>query len=137
LSAAKPALVVAACTVAGSVATEDADGTGLVCGKLTDIASDAAFDQIAFRAGVITTWTRDMLQNATPDVAGTSRYDMSTQLACEIDYAVLCGTGAAPQPMGLINKPADPSIPGATASYALSTDLEASLAGLAVIRGIG
>jgi HK97 family phage major capsid protein len=95
--------------------------------------SDAAFEQVQFRphhAGVIATWTRDMLQNATPDVEATLRYDMAMQLAREIDYGALAGTGVAPQPLGIIHNPAVPVIAAAAASYALSVDLEASLSGL-------
>jgi HK97 family phage major capsid protein len=95
--------------------------------------SDAAFDPVQFRphhAGVIATWTRDMLQNATPDIEATLRYDMSMQLAREIDYGALAGTGVAPQPLGIIHNAAVPVIASAAASYVLSVDLEASLSGL-------
>jgi HK97 family phage major capsid protein len=97
--------------------------------------ADAAFDQVQFRphhAGVITAWTRDMLQNATPDVEATLRYDMSMQLAREIDYGALAGTGVAPQPLGIIHNAAVPVLATANAkpSYALSVELEASLSGL-------
>ncbi len=97
-------------------------------------------DQVQFRphhAGVIATWTRDMLQNATPDVEATLRYDMAMQLAREIDYGALCGSGVAPEPLGIVHNPAVPMIASAAASYALSTDLEASLSGLNALTPTG
>ena len=102
--------------------------------------SDAAFDQIQYRphhAGIITTWTRDMLQNATPDVEATLRYDMSMQLAREIDYGALCGSGVAPQPLGIVHNALVPQITSAAASYALSVELEASLSGLNALSPSG
>lgn len=95
--------------------------------------SDAAFDTVQYRphhAGVIAAWTRDMLQNSTPDIEGTLRYDLAMQLARRIDYGALIGSGVAPEPMGLINNPVVPKIASAVASYQLSVDLEASLSGL-------
>jgi HK97 family phage major capsid protein len=102
--------------------------------------SDAAFDRISFRphhVGTFAEWTRDMLQNATPELEATLRYDMAMQLARQIDYGALVGSGVAPQPLGVILNPLVPMIASAAASYDVCVEIEASLSGLNALAPSG
>lgn len=67
--------------------------------------SDPQFDQVQLspkHAGVITEFSRQMIQQSSPDVEMLVRNDMALQLAEVLDTAATLGTGA-PQPTGIVN----------------------------------
>jgi len=70
--------------------------------------SDMQFDGVTLtpkHAGVITEWSRNMIQQASPDVEQLARNDMTAELAGTLDRAAILGSGVAPEPRGILNTP--------------------------------
>jgi len=68
--------------------------------------SEGTFDKITLRArqvGALSTMSRLMLQQSTPDIEMLVRLDLATILALAIDNAGLFGTGTNGQPTGVFN----------------------------------
>lgn len=68
--------------------------------------SDPQFDGVTLspkHAGVITEWSRNMLQQASPDVETLARNDMAQVLSELLDSAAIAGTGTNNQPRGILN----------------------------------
>ena len=69
-------------------------------------ASAGAFDVVSLRpktVGSIGVLSRNLLMQGTPDAEMLVRGDMVQQIAIAIDSAAIAGTGAAAQPLGLLN----------------------------------
>lgn len=68
-------------------------------------SSDPQFDAITLaphHAGILTEFSRQMIQQASPDVETLVRNDMALQLAEVLDLAASQGTGANSQPTGIL-----------------------------------
>jgi HK97 family phage major capsid protein len=93
--------------------------------------SDEAFDDIVLvphHDGAIVEVTRNMLQQANPEIEAIVRNDLALKLANDVDRAALAGTGVAPQPLGIVTDPLVPNLPAAALSYDGLVDLIGSLA---------
>lgn len=69
-------------------------------------ASTGTFDVVSLRpktVGSIGVLSRNLLMQGTPDAEMLVRSDMIAQIAIAIDSAAIAGTGAAAQPLGLLN----------------------------------
>ncbi len=68
--------------------------------------SDPAFDSITLspkHCGVISEWSRNMIQQASPDVEQLARNDMAQELARTLDLAAILGSGTGAEPRGILN----------------------------------
>lgn len=68
--------------------------------------SEASFDQVLLTPktlGARSQYTRQLLMQATPDIEMLVRDDLTKVMALAIDAACLMGTGAAGQPLGILN----------------------------------
>lgn len=87
--------------------------------------AEAAFEKIGLTPRTVGTYSiiyRSMLLQATPDVEALARNDMAAILALAIDLAALSGTGAAGQPMGIVNTPGVSSVVGGSNGAAITID---------------
>jgi HK97 family phage major capsid protein len=79
--------------------------TGWVAENAALSASDPTFDAVTLspkHAGAITEWSRNMIQQASPDVEQLARNDLSLQLAEALDTAAINGSGSSNQPLGVL-----------------------------------
>jgi HK97 family phage major capsid protein len=93
--------------------------------------TDETFDDITLTPhhdGAIVEVTRNMLQQANPEVEAIVRNDLALKLANDVDRAALAGTGVAPQPLGIVTDPLVPVITAAPLGYDELVDLIGSLA---------
>lgn len=68
--------------------------------------SDAEFESIAMspkHVGALAEYSRNMIQQASPDVEQLMRRDMAQMIAEAVDLAAIAGTGATNQPLGILN----------------------------------
>lgn len=68
--------------------------------------SEAAFGQVTMSpktVGALVAWTRQLAQQANPAIDAIMADDLNKALALAIDKAILHGTGAAGQPLGIAN----------------------------------
>jgi HK97 family phage major capsid protein len=82
--------------------------------------SDEQFDDIVMTPhhdGAIVEVTRNMLQQANPEIEAIVRNDLALRLANDVDRTALAGTGVAPQPLGIVSDPATPFLPAGALSY--------------------
>lgn len=96
------------------------------------LKTDEAFDQVQFRpkhCGAISTYSRNLLLQATPDVEQIIRDDLSRLLALDMDRVALTGSGQGAEPLGIVNNPACGTIPATAFAYANSVNLRAQLTG--------
>lgn len=80
--------------------------------------SEGTFDRVTLRpkqVGALSSFTRLMIQQGTPDIEMLVRSDLVTILSQAIDYAALFGTGTNNQPTGLFNQ-------SGVATYAMGTN---------------
>jgi HK97 family phage major capsid protein len=94
-------------------------------------ATDETFDDIVMTPhhdGAIVEVTRNMLQQANPEIEAIVRNDLALKLANDVDRAALAGTGVAPQPLGIVTDPTVPNLPAAALGYDNLVDLIGSLA---------
>jgi hypothetical protein len=94
--------------------------------------TDEGFDQVTFRprhCGAISTYSRNMLLQSTPDVEQIIRDDLSRLLALDMDRVALTGSGQGAEPLGIINNPACGKITSTAFAYQNQVDLRAQLTG--------
>ncbi len=87
--------------------------------------STGAFDVVSLRpktVGSIGVLSRNLLMQGTPDAEMLVRSDMIAQIAIAIDSAAIAGTGAAAQPLGLLNMAGVGSVVGGTNGGAVNFD---------------
>ena len=92
-----------------------------------------AFDVVSLRpktVGSITTISRNLLMQGTPDAEMLVRADMVAVLAAAIDLAAIKGAGAAGQPLGILNQAGIGSVVGGTDGAAITYDHLIELAGV-------
>lgn len=68
-------------------------------------ASDPTFDAVTLspkHAGAIHEWSRNMIQQASPDVEQLAHNDLALILAEALDLAAINGSGASNQPLGIL-----------------------------------
>ena len=78
--------------------------------------------------GAVVTVTRNMLQQANPEIESIVRNDLALRLANDVDRAAIAGTGVAPQPLGIVTDPLVNELPAAALAYDGIVDLIGSLA---------
>ena len=69
--------------------------------------SEGTFDKVQLRpkqVGALSTFSRLMIQQSTPDIELLVRQDLVTVLSQAIDHASLFGTGSNGQPLGIFNQ---------------------------------
>lgn len=79
--------------------------TGWVAENSALTASDAQFEKISLtpkHVGALAEYSRNMLQQSSPDVESLLRRDMALMLAEAVDLAAIAGTGASNQPLGIL-----------------------------------
>ena len=94
--------------------------------------TDQTFDGVQLspkHCGAMTDWSRNMIQQASPDVEALARADMAAVLGEALDAAAINGTGVAPQPRGILNTPGIGTNPLGTNGGALSYDAITDLMG--------
>jgi HK97 family phage major capsid protein len=91
-------------------------------------ASDQAFGQLALvpkRLAALTKYTKQLLAQASIDVEGFVRNDITTVLAIAKDKAAIQGAGAAGEPVGILNTTGVNSVTfGAAPTWAKIVDFE-------------
>lgn len=95
--------------------------------------SDASFDSISLspkHAGAIMQWSRNMVQQASPDIETLCRNDMALTLAETLDYAAILGAGTNNEPTGVLNTKGISEIATSDAGRNLTYDDVADLVGL-------
>lgn len=94
--------------------------------------SDQTFNRVSFRpkhCGAISTYSRNMLLQSTPDVEMVVRDDLSRLLALDMDRVALTGTGQGAEPLGIVNNPLCTKIAGTAYAYQENVNLRAALTG--------
>ncbi len=87
--------------------------------------SAGAFDVVSLRpktVGSIGVLSRNLLMQGTPDAEALVRSDMVQQIAIAIDTAAIAGSGAAAQPLGLLNMTGVGSVEGGANGAAVTFD---------------
>jgi HK97 family phage major capsid protein len=87
--------------------------------------SEATFDLVSMRpktVGALSAATRLMLLQATPDIEMLMRDDIATVIALEIDRAAIAGSGAAGQPLGILNTVGIGAVVGGVNGAAITID---------------
>ncbi len=80
--------------------------SGWVAENAALTGSDAQFEKISMtpkHVGALAEYSRNMIQQASPDIEQLLRNDMAAMLAEAVDLAAIAGTGAANQPRGVLN----------------------------------
>jgi len=92
--------------------------------------SNGTFDLVSMRpktVGALSSWTRLMSLQSTPQLEDLIRQDMVTQLATAIDLAAINGSGSSNQPTGLLNTSGVNAVAGGTNGAAINFDHLADL----------
>ena len=104
--------------------------------------SDMAFGSLAMtprHAGCVTEFSRQLLQQASPDVETLIRRDFALELARVLDVAAISGSGVSSQPLGILNTPGIGSVAmganGGSLSYDACADLMGQLADMNADEG--
>jgi HK97 family phage major capsid protein len=106
--------------------------TGWVAENAALTASDPTFDAVTLspkHCGAITEWSRNMIQQASPDVEQLARNDLALQLAEALDAAGINGTGSSNQPLGILGTSGIGSVAMGTNGGALTADAVRDLVG--------
>lgn len=97
--------------------------------------SNASFDNVLLtpkQVGALSSITRLMLQQSTPDIEQLTRYDLVYEIALAIDRAALNGSGVGSEPLGILNTPgignADVGTNGGPLAWANVVQLETEIA---------
>lgn len=97
--------------------------------------ANATFDKVTFSPktlGVLTSMTRLMMIQSTPDIEMLARQDIANIIALEIDRVGIDGTGTSNQPRGILNTSGIGSVAmgtnGAAITYDAIIDLETAIA---------
>ncbi len=88
-------------------------------------ASTGAFDVVSLRpktVGSLGVLSRNLLMQGTPGAEMLIRSDMIEQIGIAIDAAAIGGSGAGPEPRGLLNMPGVQSVVGGTNGAAITFD---------------
>ena len=86
---------------------------------------EAAFDKLSLKPktlGARSQYTRQMLQQSTPDIEMLVRNDLAAVLALAIDKAAVSGTGADGQPTGILATSGIGSVVGGATGAAITID---------------
>jgi HK97 family phage major capsid protein len=97
--------------------------------------SDPTFGQVTMNpkhCAVITEYSRAMLLQSSPAVEQVLRDDFTKQMAANLDFAAIAGTGASNQPRGVLNTVGIGSVAMGANGGALSYDAVQDLAGAVV-----
>ncbi|MCX5966682.1 MAG: phage major capsid protein [Cyanobacteria bacterium] len=92
--------------------------------------SNGTFDLVSLRpktVGALSSWTRLMSLQSTPQLEDLIRQDMVTQLATAIDLAAINGSGSSNQPTGLLNTSGVNAVAGGTNGASITFDHLADL----------
>ena len=92
--------------------------------------SNGTFDLVSLRpktVGALSSWTRLMSLQSTPQLEDLIRQDMITQLATAIDLAAINGSGTSNQPTGLLNTSGVNTVVGGTNGASITFDHLADL----------
>jgi HK97 family phage major capsid protein/HK97 family phage prohead protease len=92
--------------------------------------SNGTFDLVSLRpktVGALSSWTRLMSLQSTPQLEDLIRQDMVTQLATAIDLAAINGSGSSNQPTGLLNTSGVNAVAGGTNGASINFDHLADL----------
>lgn len=97
--------------------------------------ANATFDKVTFSPqtlGVLTSMTRLMMIQSTPDIEMLARQDIANIIALEIDRVGIDGTGTSSQPRGILNTSGIGSVAmgtnGAAITYDAIIDVETTVA---------
>jgi Phage capsid family len=96
------------------------------------IDTDQQFDRVSFRpkhCGAISTYSRNMLLQSTPDIEMIIRDDLSRLLALDMDRVALTGSGQGAEPLGICRNPNVRRLDAAEFSYLNNVALRAMLTG--------
>ena len=80
-------------------------GTGWVAENAAITATDPQFEKVSLtpkHVGAVVEYSRNMLQQASPDIEQLMRSDMAGMLGEAVDLAAIAGTGASNQPLGIL-----------------------------------
>lgn len=118
----------------------DSPNVGWVNENAALSTDDAAFDSLTLtphHVGAITEMSRQMIQQASPDVEQLLRSMLSRNIALEIDRAAIAGSGVGAVPRGLLNDPGVASVPFATDLFTTTANMiaAADLANVSDNRG--
>lgn len=115
--------------------------TGWVAENAAITASDAQFEKISLtpkHVGAIAEYSRNMLQQASPDIEQLLRNDMALMLGEAVDLAAINGSGASNQPLGILGTSGIGSVAigaaGGPITWAAVIDLIASVE---TVNGVG
>jgi HK97 family phage major capsid protein len=100
--------------------------------------SDETFDDVSLTPhhdGCITTVTRNMLQQANPEIEGIVRSDLALKLANDVDKTAIAGTGVAPQPLGIVTDASVPVLTAGPITYNSLVDLIGTVASHNALQG--
>jgi HK97 family phage major capsid protein len=95
-------------------------------------ASDPQFTQVTMtpkHAGSLTEYSRNLIQQSSPDVEQLCRNDMAKVLAETLDLAAIAGTGSSNQPTGILSTSGIGAVAMGTNGAALTYDVVADLIG--------
>ena len=101
---------------------------------------NATFDSLTLspkHVGAITELSRQLIMQASPAADGIIRQMLSRNIGLEIDRAAVAGTGTGPEPRGILNDPAVPSVAYDTDLFVTTANMmaKADLANVAASRG--
>lgn len=102
--------------------------------------SDAAFDSLTLtphHVGAISEMSRQMIQQASPDIEQLLRNMLARDIALEIDRAAIAGSGTGAEPRGLLNDPDVEAVPFDTDLFTTTANMiaAADLANVSDKRG--
>ena len=96
------------------------------------IDTDQVFDRVSFRpkhCGAISTYSRNMLLQSTPDIEQILRDDLSRLLALDMDRVALTGSGQLAEPLGVIRNPLVRQATATDFGYLQNVDMRAMITG--------
>jgi HK97 family phage major capsid protein len=92
--------------------------TGTAVGWIAEntalLDTEAAFTKVTLapkHVGALTSYSRNMLLQSSPDIESLLRADLAQALGLEVARATISGTGANAQPLGILNQPGILEIP--------------------------
>jgi len=103
-------------------------------------SADATFDSLTLTphsVGALSEMSRQMIQQASPDVEQLLRSMLARNIALEIDRAAVNGSGVGAVPLGILNDPAVPTEAFATNLFTTTANMiaKADLANVGATRG--
>lgn len=118
----------------------DSPNVGWVSESSALSTDDAAFDSLTLtphHVGAICEMSRQMIQQASPDIEQLLRTMLARNIALEIDRAAIGGSGVGAVPRGLLNDPGVDAVPFDTDLFTTTADMiaAADLANVSSWRG--